>query len=140
MNYFTIYPNLPEYKSNAQEELKASLESEGYIYHQGSFGGGPGEIKEVIVAWIGMHPLLTGLIVNIVANRIDALLVRFYKWHLKNKKADTNIAPIINITVYPTRLRKKQNYKVSFRIDKKYSKAEIVIKLKEARNIHNSTT
>ena len=133
MNYYTTLTDLDSIETKELEEI---FKKQGYVYRQGQFGSGPGELNEAVIAWVSMHPLLTGLFLNILANRIDALLVRLYKWYKERKSKNKKITPVVNIAIYPKKFT-RQSFTVKFRLDKHYSKIEITAKLKEAKNATN---
>lgn len=49
MNYYTIFPLSQGYGRSARKELIKKLKRNNFVYNHGQFGGGPNEIKEVII-------------------------------------------------------------------------------------------
>lgn len=131
MNYYTIFPLSQSYDKGARKKLIKQLKRDGFIYQRGQFGGGPSEIKEIIVGWLSIHPLWTGVLIGILANRIDGLLIYLFNWHKRNKKENKAFIPIINIVVYPSKINKK-SFRIGFRIDKTHTKTEIIKKIKKS--------
>lgn len=131
MNYYTIFPLSQGYGKSARKELIKELKRNNFVYNRGQFGGGPSEIKEIIIGWFSIHPLWTGLLIGVLANRIDGLLIYLLKWHKKNKKEEEVFIPIVNIVVYPSKINKR-SFRIGLRIDKVYSKTEIIKEIKKA--------
>lgn len=123
--YYFSDDNLTGYRKNSAIKLRQELESLGLQYRIAEIGGGEGEVIQQIVAYIDIHSFWLGVFSSLAASYIDRLLSKLYEWYRKNKTKDNDTMQIVNIDVYKG-LIKKKSYYVSFRIDKKNHKKEII--------------
>lgn len=119
---FTVFPNLYNYTDDAYPDAVKRLSNLGLSFRQGSFGGGPEEIKEIIVAWISLHPIWSSLISNVLGSLVFKILESLFVWNFKKKIRDDKTIPKLNVTIYH---KSTSKINLSFRIDKKYTKSEV---------------
>lgn len=127
---FSIY-----FKDQTLDAVKMELIKIGYEESQPSgLGAGPSEIREIIVAWFNLHPVLSVISLGVLANRIDKLLDIFFNWYKKKPVKDNNIN-VINITINPN-FYTKESYDLKFKIDNKYSHKIVINKINKAIEIN----
>lgn len=128
-NYYHIFDKVP---SSVHKQLQAlglkHIEPIG-------LGAGPDEIKEVIIAWITLHPILSSIFLGVLANRIDKLIDVLFNWY-KNHQKKRNVLPIVQFFIYPN-FFSKDDYRMKIRIDRKHTQNDIKKELKEAINVYN---
>lgn len=131
--HFCLYPLLGIYNDGAKQELRLNLEMQGLKEKSIGMGGGADiqNVKEVIVAWIDMHPIISSLLLGVIANRIDKLIDYTFHWHQYYAKSK-EVIPKIMITIYKSYLSKKSTT-IELYANKRISKTEIIRAIKQKK-------
>lgn len=123
------------YNVESRDELAKALEDAGFKFYASQMGGGGEALKaiEQVIASLNLNNFWFDIFVGVAANRLDAALSAIYTWAKKNKSKNNKEKPVVDVFIY-TPLRGKDNcHYIRFKVDKKYSKKEIVKLLKQMR-------
>lgn len=121
--------------SKAPSGVHRKLQALGFIeVEPHGMGAGPEEIKEVIIAWVNLHPILSTIFFGVLANRIDKFIDVLVGWYLSNPRKK-HIKPVVQFFIYPN-FYSKDFYQLKIRIDRKYSKRQIIEELEKAIRIY----
>lgn len=132
---YTLYPWFGTYKGSSQLALRHQMDLWGVYQEPTGLGAGPGEVNEIIIAWVSMHPILSSIMLGVIANRIDKMLDYLFHWQ-KHYVAKKNVRPVININIHP-HIFSKDSYSLTFVINKKHTKQQIINELDKAKKIYN---
>ena len=136
-NYYLLNPSIVGVNEENKRKFASILEESGFTFKEGQMGAGPADIYHQVIAFLSIHSVFGTLLEAIAANYIVKLLDKLYGWYRKSYPSNSKYQPSVNINLY-SGLQKKKSIFIWFYINKKYTKEEIVNKIKEAKKLRKT--